>query len=327
MQNVFPKKKKNGIENIEGGSADAAVVVEKEIPFKFNFFNDEATKKKRKKKKKKKGGSVIADQSDQINKEVDSESDDELETALNQNQDKSANIVTIEAIPTEIDKIAILSHKLEDMALSASETHDKNHESDGVSSDEEVAITNNDSSEKATTSSKKKKKKKKKKSAKVSTENELNLEQPPKEQTSNTSTTNKSPQKAKTSAKSAQPSTTNNNNINANLDYITRFLSGQPLNLPSSAPPAHHINRNASGPHFMSPNDPELDQKSRLFAKYGKGKNLVAIGPPKVRDPNWLSNTDSNQKRESVNNSTNSSANDTNTVLHSSPFSFSFSGL
>lgn len=43
-----------------------------------------------------------------------------------------------------------------------------------------------------------------------------------------------------------------------------------------------------SVPHFMSPNDPELDPKLRLQAKYGKGKNLVAIGPPKVRDPHWL---------------------------------------
>jgi hypothetical protein len=38
---------------------------------------------------------------------------------------------------------------------------------------------------------------------------------------------------------------------------------------------------------FLSPKDPELQPTEQLKAKYGNGKNLVAIGPKKVRDPNW----------------------------------------
>ena len=47
-------------------------------------------------------------------------------------------------------------------------------------------------------------------------------------------------------------------------------------------PPTGH------GPHFLSAKDPELDEASRQRYRFGMGRNLVAIGPAKVRDPNWL---------------------------------------
>jgi hypothetical protein len=42
---------------------------------------------------------------------------------------------------------------------------------------------------------------------------------------------------------------------------------------------------------FKSHKDPELDESEKLKAKFGNGKNLTAIGPAKVRDPNWNSYT------------------------------------
>jgi chemotaxis protein histidine kinase CheA len=54
-------------------------------------------------------------------------------------------------------------------------------------------------------------------------------------------------------------------------------------------PPTSNTTTSSSGaPHFLSAKDPELDDASKLRYKYGMGRNLVAIGPAKVRDPNWL---------------------------------------
>jgi hypothetical protein len=58
-------------------------------------------------------------------------------------------------------------------------------------------------------------------------------------------------------------------------------------------PPISNANTSSSSsssgaPHFLSAKDPELDDASKLRYKYGMGRNLVAIGPAKVRDPNWL---------------------------------------
>jgi hypothetical protein len=57
-------------------------------------------------------------------------------------------------------------------------------------------------------------------------------------------------------------------------------------------PPTSNTNTSSSGssgaPHFLSAKDPELDDAAKLRYKYGMGRNLVAIGPAKVRDPNWL---------------------------------------
>lgn len=38
---------------------------------------------------------------------------------------------------------------------------------------------------------------------------------------------------------------------------------------------------------FKSHKDPELSEEQRSLFRYGNGKNLVAIGPPKARDPIW----------------------------------------
>lgn len=81
---------------------------------------------------------------------------------------------------------------------------------------------------------------------------------------------------------------------------------------------------NSTGPRFMSPTDPELDEKSRLLVKYGNGKNLVAIGPKKIRDKAWFDNDDAKDIPVNTESSVESGI---RTTLHSSPFSFSFSGL
>jgi hypothetical protein len=49
----------------------------------------------------------------------------------------------------------------------------------------------------------------------------------------------------------------------------------------------------SKSPIFLSSRDPELDEKAKMKLKYGKGKNLVAIGPPKRRDISWLKSSDS----------------------------------
>ena len=96
------------------------------------------------------------------------------------------------------------------------------------------------------------------------------------------------------------------------------------------------------GPHFISSKDPELDEATKLRFKYGMGRNLVAIGPAKVRDPNWLppppgltrptapmkgifSKSVSPEKKAPVKAST--VASEVTEEVHSSPFSFSFNGL
>jgi hypothetical protein len=45
---------------------------------------------------------------------------------------------------------------------------------------------------------------------------------------------------------------------------------------------------NKKGPKYLSSKDPTLDNDQKLFLKFGKGKNLVATGPTKIRDNNWL---------------------------------------
>jgi len=104
------------------------------------------------------------------------------------------------------------------------------------------------------------------------------------------------------------------------------------------------------GPHFISSKDPELDEATKLRFKYGMGRNLVAIGPTKVRDPNWLppppgltrstplagvfgggSNGNGVSKVNSPVKTTPAKIGAADAAaadeVHSSPFSFSFNGL
>jgi hypothetical protein len=71
-------------------------------------------------------------------------------------------------------------------------------------------------------------------------------------------------------------------------------------------------------PHyrFNSSKDPEVDEETRLKYKFGKGTNLVAIGPPKVRDCNWMLG---GGDAEAVTGVTEDAV-----ALHSSPFTFGF---
>ncbi len=92
-----------------------------------------------------------------------------------------------------------------------------------------------------------------------------------------------------------------------------------------NAPPGLNRIYPKTGIHFMSPKDPELDPKLKLLAKYGQGKNLVAIGPKKVKDPSWLRDDYGNQIAASTAEVVLDDS--TDVTFHHSPFTFSFGGL
>eukprot|EP01035_Chromulina_nebulosa_P030048 gene30048-39907_t len=75
--------------------------------------------------------------------------------------------------------------------------------------------------------------------------------------------------------------------------------------------------RDKSIPHFLSANDPELSEEAKRQAKYGNGKNLVAIGPAKKKDVTWLESKQSDSNFNNCN----------TTSHHCSPFTFSFNGI
>jgi hypothetical protein len=104
-----------------------------------------------------------------------------------------------------------------------------------------------------------------------------------------------------------------------------------PNKSPLKQPPGLSIVSKPSGPRFMSPNDPELDPKTKMIAKYGQGKNLVAIGPKKVRDPSWIApSTPANPIDTTtlpVENAASALGTGSTVQYHQSPFSFSFGGL
>jgi hypothetical protein len=56
----------------------------------------------------------------------------------------------------------------------------------------------------------------------------------------------------------------------------------------SSSSGSKYVAPTGPGPHFRSSRDPELDDASKALFRFGRGRNLVAIGPAKVRDPHWL---------------------------------------
>lgn len=99
------------------------------------------------------------------------------------------------------------------------------------------------------------------------------------------------------------------------------------------------------GPMFVSPKDPTLDASTQAKAKFGKGKNLVAVGPAKVRDTNWLHTNDMGKEGASTANAASLAATSPATKLpeksaasiastseglpadtkyHNSPFTFGF---
>ena len=80
--------------------------------------------------------------------------------------------------------------------------------------------------------------------------------------------------------------------------------------------------RDKSVPHFLSANDPELSEEAKRQAKYGNGKNLVAIGPAKKKDTSWLGSN-----KQSDSNLSNSRSSSSGESHHCSPFTFSFNGI
>jgi hypothetical protein len=88
----------------------------------------------------------------------------------------------------------------------------------------------------------------------------------------------------------------------------------------ATPPSSHTHHKDGLDKHnfrFLSPNDPEITQEQREKLKYGQAKNLVAIGPPRVRDSHWI---DHHQPQQP----TTIAAPVAESVSHVSPFTFGF---
>jgi hypothetical protein len=87
------------------------------------------------------------------------------------------------------------------------------------------------------------------------------------------------------------------------------------------------------GPRFQSHKDPELSEEEMKTRKFGKGKNLSVIGPPKRKDSGWLANrclgggvgvSESRDSFLSTSHGPHPQTQSTARDLHSSPFTFGF---
>lgn len=85
----------------------------------------------------------------------------------------------------------------------------------------------------------------------------------------------------------------------------------------------------SSGPRFVSHKDPTLDPSLKNKAKFGQGKNLVAVGPAKVRDSNWLQPEPAGVDGAPLKSDALAAvpSNNAEIKFHSSPFTFGFDGL
>ncbi|RYH24924.1 hypothetical protein EON65_16195, partial [archaeon] len=275
MKGLFPKS-----------TAGSSVAVGKgeEKPkdvFRFNFFgpdeeelalllsDGDAAKKKKKKKRSKNKGS-IAEQS--IEKEK-SESEDDI----------------VKPSSEPLEKLAVAVAKLN--IVETPRVHEKSDNQIKVS-----AVTNNTAAASAaismpavvaapetskSTSSKKKNKNKKATSSQSAS--------------NTTSTTTPTPPAVgkkptsippKKSGKNSQP-VKEEDDLDAIIAHYISSDPPAPKSKPTPRTPRSFISPDKKV-RILSPHDPELDPKLRVQAKYGKGKNLVAIGPPKIRDPRWL---------------------------------------
>ena len=85
---------------------------------------------------------------------------------------------------------------------------------------------------------------------------------------------------------------TSNNKSSSPIEPTGSKSSAQHNSSKSSSSPIRsksvYVPPTGSGPHFLSAKDPELDEATKQRFRFGMGRNLVAIGPAKVRDPNWL---------------------------------------
>lgn len=295
--------------------------------FKFNFSvhseiaagEGQAKKNKKKKKKKSKSKSNKSETNDG-NEDEDSNEDEEH---------VSVKMKTEESPPSSVAQEEIMMKDLEQLTKQVSsiliETDTVLHSKPSNNGTKADATSTNAALSTTETSGDKKKKKKnnknKKKSENATTTTAGEKEIDSDDEFLNTLIKSQQEEAAKAAAtikQSKKPTTTTTNNT----------MNKSPL----KQPPGLSIIPKPSGPHFMSPNDPELDPKTKLLAKYGHGKNLVAIGPKKVRDPLWIapslpSTTATTSATESIAVVETTTSNNNAVQYHQSPFSFSFGGL
>eukprot|EP01031_Cornospumella_fuschlensis_P025978 gene25978-31371_t len=240
--------------------------------FRFNFFgpdeadlaillnDDNATSKKKRKKKKNKKKSSNADQT--LGKD-ESGSDDE------------------EKLEAEVAKLD-LSGTPPEPATSSLPAADSVAKVIEVCNQPAVITLSVTEIDKAVSSGKKKNKNKNKKEASAPTASITQNQAPPVTEKKAKAV----PNPPKKTGKKAQVA-----KEEEDLDaIIAHYISSDP---PAPKPkPNPRTPKSFTSPdkkvRIFSPHDPELDPKMRLQAKFGKGKNLVAIGPPKKRDPKWL---------------------------------------
>jgi hypothetical protein len=159
--------------------------------------------------------------------------------------------------------------------------------------------------------------------------------------TNDATDSNKSSSKGKNKDKSAKPATVGSNN---NGKQPTSGLKSNASSVVAAGAAKSGAGSSYGNPtggvSFVSAKDSELDEAAKLKLKYGNGKNLVAIGPPKRRGhPAWIQpppgfgpadlspapSAVSKPAPASAITSTNTApAASASAALHSSPFSFGF---
>lgn len=130
-------------------------------------------------------------------------------------------------------------------------------------------------------------------------------------------TTSKKPAKKKKVKKKSQTATAYQEDIDSFLD---KEIQNNKIKSQSQMSTYSHAVKNTSSDdklRFLSPKDPEITQSQKDLLKFGNAKNLVAIGPPKIRSSRdkWLGN----------NGETSTLAISSDEIVSSnSPFSFGF---
>lgn len=216
------------------------------------------------------------------------------------------------------------------------DSHRENHIEETTN---DLLTTNDDTTDtledliSSTTSKKKKKPKKKKSNIQnnnvelylQSKDNELNEQKQTPSESSRIKSILKNEQN--NSNKTSKKENKKINSLSKKMSFVS-FEESEDNNLNSKLE-KNDKNKNSPSPlqptnkyRFNSFKDPEVDEETRIKLKFGNGKNLVAIGPRKVRDSRWVLGAGLDIIPVPALDSSNLLQD-----FHSSPFSFGFESL